>query len=128
MPQAFADGITPEVNAAVENGSRLGPLDFGPLSPGDRKAGVDALAAWHQAATRSAQVRSNTYVLKPALRLAGIGYRQEVDPGLPVASPLRRWIDLRDVTLIGDVRLPAFGTQADGRLRLAWWRPPASPS
>ncbi|WP_159000946.1 hypothetical protein [Streptomyces sp. SBT349] len=118
VPQAFADGITLAVIAAVENGSSLGPLDFGPLSPGDRKTAVEALTAWHQTATRWSQVRSNTYVLKPALRLAGIEYRREEDSGLPVASPLRRWVDLRDVTLIGDVRLPAFGTQADGRLRL----------
>ncbi|MFE4610534.1 hypothetical protein ACFRK5_19620 [Streptomyces niveus] len=118
VPQALADGITPAVITAVENGTNLGPLDFGPLSPGDRKIAVAALTAWHHVATRWAQVRTNTYVLSPALRLAGIEYEREADPGLPVASNLRRWVDLRDVTLIGKVRLPAFGTQADGRLRL----------
>ncbi|MCZ4120219.1 hypothetical protein [Streptomyces sp. H39-S7] len=118
VPQALPEGITPAVIAAAENGSRLGPLDFGPLSPGDRRIAVDALSAWHHAATRWAQVRTNKYVLRPALRLAGIEYVWEADPGLPVASNLRRWVDLREVTLIGKVRLPAFGTQADGRLRL----------
>ncbi|MGW6904825.1 hypothetical protein [Streptomyces sp. NPDC054940] len=118
VPQALADGITPAVITAAENGTSLGPLDFGPLSPGDRKIAVAALTAWHHVATRWAQVRTNTYVLSPALRLAGIEYEREADPGLPVASNLRRWVDLRDVTLIGKVRLPAFGTQADGRLRL----------
>ncbi|MEU8812654.1 hypothetical protein ACWDYK_22615 [Streptomyces anthocyanicus] len=118
VPQALADGITPTVITAAENGTSLGPLDFGPLSPGDRKIAVAALTAWHHVATRWAQVRTNTYVLSPALRLAGIEYEREADPGLPVASNLRRWVDLRDVTLIGKVRLPAFGTQADGRLRL----------
>lgn len=118
VPQALADGITPAVITAAENGTSLGPLDFGPLSSGDRKIAVTALTAWHHAATRWAQVRTNTYVLRPALRLAGIEYEREADPGLPVASNLRRWVDLRDVTLIGKVRLPAFGTQADGRLRL----------
>ncbi|MEU1223370.1 hypothetical protein [Streptomyces microflavus] len=118
VPQALSDGITPAVISAAENGTSLGPLNFGPLSPGDRKIAVAALTAWHHVATRWAQVRTNTYVLSPALRLAGIEYEREADPGLPVASNLRRWVDLRDVTLIGKVRLPAFGTQADGRLRL----------
>ncbi|MEV7383597.1 hypothetical protein [Streptomyces lydicus] len=118
VPQTLADGITPAVITAAKNGTSLGTLDFGPLSPGDREIAVAALTAWHHVATRWAQVRTNTYVLSPALRLAGIEYERETDPGLPVASNLRRWVDLRDVTLIGKVRLPAFGTQADGRLRL----------
>ncbi|MGW6691637.1 hypothetical protein [Streptomyces sp. NPDC054961] len=58
VPQALADGITPAVIAAAENGTSLGPLDFGPLSPGDRKIAVAALTAWHHAATRWAQVRT----------------------------------------------------------------------
>lgn len=118
VPKALPDGITPQLIAAAEAGGQHGPLDFSHLSPGDRDTAVKALTAWHDTATHWAKVRTNTYVLRAALRMAGIEYERENDRDLRVASPLRRWVDLREVTLIGNVRLPAFGTQSDGRLRL----------
>lgn len=115
--EALQAGITPElIRQAAQGGNHQG-LDFSDLAPAQRSQAADALTAMQQLHSQWGKFRDTKKHLKLALRLAGIEYSDEPDPGL--TTPLtRRWFDITDVKLVGPCRLPQFGSDSDGRLRV----------
>ncbi|MFE9637237.1 AAA family ATPase [Streptomyces sp. NPDC006463] len=115
--EALQAGITPELIRQAANGGSHQGLDFSDLASAQRSQAADALTALQQLHSQWGKFRDAKKHLKLALRLAGIEYSDEPDPGL--TTPLtRRWFDITDVKLVGPCRLPQFGSDSDGRLRV----------
>ncbi|WP_406368934.1 AAA family ATPase [Streptomyces sp. NBC_01546] len=115
--EALQAGITPDLIRQAANGGCHQGLDFSDLASAQRSQAADALAALQQLHSQWGKFRDAKKHLKLALRLAGIEYSDEPDPGL--TTPLtRRWFDITDVKLVGPCRLPQFGSDSDGRLRV----------
>ncbi|MFE5521618.1 AAA family ATPase [Streptomyces virginiae] len=115
--EALQAGITPELIRQAAHGGNHQGLDFSDLAPAQRSQAADALTAMQQLHGQWGKFRDTKKHLKLALRLAGIEYSDEPDPGL--TTPLtRRWFDITDVKLVGPCRLPQFGSDSNGRLRV----------
>ncbi|WCD91152.1 hypothetical protein KPP03845_200113 (plasmid) [Streptomyces xanthophaeus] len=115
--EALQAGITAELIRNAANGGCHQGLDFSDLTPAQRSQAADALTALQQLHSHWPKYRETKKHLKLALRLAGIEYSDEPDPGL--TTPMtRRWFDITDVKLVGPCRLPQFGSVSDGRLRV----------
>ncbi|MFF3359097.1 AAA family ATPase [Streptomyces sp. NPDC002917] len=115
--ETLQSGITPEVIRQAANGGLHQGLNFSALAPAQRSQAADALTALQQLHSHWNKFRDVNYHLKLALRLAGIEYGKESETGL-TTPPTRRWFDITDVKLVGPCRLPQFGSDSDGRLRV----------
>ncbi|MFJ3673588.1 hypothetical protein ACIPSE_44825 [Streptomyces sp. NPDC090106] len=116
VPDSLPKGITPELIEAVDGGGTHAGLDFSQLRTRERNTTTETLRAWAQLLRNWRTLKSGNHLLRSALRIAGIEYGSE-HPAGPYA-PNRRWIELTDVQLLGGCRLPAFGSEAGGRLRV----------
>jgi hypothetical protein len=133
VPNTLPVGITTElVEVARSSGVHPGcaALDFSSLSSDQADSAAEALANWATLGATPAQSRSNVSeltLLLPALRMIGIE-AMKVDH-LPDLRRHRdgRFIDLREVTIIGKAMVPAFGSNLGDRRRimLAWGQPSA---
>lgn len=118
---ALGDGITTELIEAVRTGTTHLTLNFASLSAEERQAVGDGLTAWARLRADWNTQRRQSFVIRLPLRIAGIEYAKEANVDLP-SSPNRRWIDLLGVTRVGDVRIPAFGSQTGDKIRLLMTR------
>lgn len=119
----LAGGITEELINAAAGRNVDGPLDFSGLSAEAAEGAAAALRSWRRVATGERQA-GKSQALAPALRALGLEFRGEKSPGLP-ASNDRAWMDLKDVTRVGQALVPQFGTYSDPELRLLMvWKQP----
>ena len=117
VPDQFPTGITTALIEAVVAGGNHTGLDFSHLRTRDRNTTTETLRAWTQLLKNWRTAKNNPHQLRGALRIAGIEYGSEQLTDHPY-TPNRRWIELADVQFLGGSRLPAFGTEAGGRLRI----------
>jgi hypothetical protein len=116
VPDGLREGITLDLIEAVDSGGMHTGLDFSQLRTRERNTTTETLRSWAQLLRNWRTLKSGNHLLRGALRIAGIEYGSERPAG-PYA-PNRRWIELTDVRLLGGCRLPAFGSEAGGRMRV----------
>lgn len=116
VPDGLREGITPDLIEAVDSGGMHTGLDFSQLRTRERNTTTETLRSWAQLLRNWRTLKSGNHLLRGALRIAGIEYGSERPAG-PYA-PNRKWIELTDVQLLGGCRLPAFGSEAGGRMRV----------
>ncbi|MFE7129271.1 hypothetical protein ACFVIM_00220 [Streptomyces sp. NPDC057638] len=116
VPDGLTEGITPELVEAVGAGGSHFGLDFSQLRTRDRNTTTETLCSWAQLLGNWRTQKNYNHPLRGALRIAGIEYGSERSVG--AYAPNRKWIELSDVHLLGGCRLPAFGSEAGGRLRV----------
>ncbi|MFE2688964.1 hypothetical protein [Streptomyces mirabilis] len=117
VPDRLPEGITAALIEAVSNGGTHAGLDFSQLRARERNTTTEVLRFWSSLLKNWHANKNNAHLLRGALRIAGIEYGSEQATDISYA-PNRRWIELVDVQLLGASRLPTFGTEADGRLRV----------
>lgn len=116
VPDSLPEGITPDLVDAVDSGGTHAGLDFSQLRTRERNTTTETLRSWAQLLRNWRTLKNGNHLLRGALRIAGIEYGSERPAG-PYA-PNRKWIEIADVQLLGGCRLPAFGSEAGGRLRV----------
>ncbi|WP_406446849.1 hypothetical protein OHB14_50100 [Streptomyces sp. NBC_01613] len=117
VPDSLPDGISTVLIEAVSTGGTYAGLDFSQLRTRERNTTTEIFRSWANLLKNWRTVKNNAHLLRGALRIAGIEYGSEQSTDIHYA-PNRRWIELADVQLLGGCRLPAFGTEAGGRLRV----------
>lgn len=115
-PDSLTEGITPELVEAVGTGGTYSGLAFSQLRTRERNTTAETLRSWAQLLRNWRTQKNNNHSLRGALRIAGIEYGGERSVGS--YAPNRKWFELTDVQLLGGCRLPAFGSEAGGRLRV----------
>ncbi|MEU1576678.1 hypothetical protein ABZ519_37095 [Streptomyces collinus] len=116
VPDSLPEGITPDLIEAVDSGGTHAGLDFAQLRTRERNTTTETLRSWAQLLRNWRTLKNGNHLLRGALRIAGIEYGSERPAGQ--YAPNRKWIELADVQLLGGCRLPAFGSEAGGRLRV----------
>ncbi|WP_346080971.1 MULTISPECIES: hypothetical protein [Actinomycetes] len=116
VPDSLSEGTTPTLIDAIDNGGMHAGLDFSQLRTRERNTTTETLRSWAQLLKNWRTLKNGNHLLRGALRIAGIEYGSERPAGQ--YAPNRKWIELTDVQLLGGCRLPAFGSEAGGRLRV----------
>ncbi|QDQ14419.1 hypothetical protein [Streptomyces spectabilis] len=116
VPDSLPEGITPDLVDAVDNGGTYADLDFSQLRTRERNTTTETLRSWAQLLKNWRALKNGNHLVRSALRIAGIEYDSERPVG--AYAPNRKWTELADVQLLGGCRIPAFGSEAGGRLRV----------
>ncbi|MEX2971745.1 hypothetical protein [Streptomyces sp. C184] len=116
VPDSLPEGITPALVDAVGSGRTHAGLDFSQLRTRERNTTTETLRSWAHLLKNWRTFKNGNNLLRGALRIAGIEYGKEHPVG--PHAPNRKWSELTDVQLLGGCRLPAFGSEAGGRLRV----------
>ncbi len=133
VPEALPEGITGSVIEICRDSGTVAScptLTFTSLSPDQAAQTADALAGWRTLGATPPEKRygvSETDLLLPALRVAGIEAKKTVQLNDVPRARERRYVDVYEVDINGKAMVPAFGSHAGDRRRilLAWGRPSA---